>query len=58
MNKENEGGKHRQQNEKQNGKPFLHSLLLLYACLDLRTNPFEERENDVIKSKLSIWKET
>jgi len=25
--------------------------------LDLRTNPFEERENDVIMSSLSMWKE-
>jgi len=37
--------------------PFLHRSLSLYACLDLRTNPFEERENDVIKSSLSMWKE-
>jgi hypothetical protein len=58
MNKENEGGKHRQRNGKQKGKPFLHGSLSLYACLDLRTNPFEERENDVIKSSLSMWKET
>jgi hypothetical protein len=58
MNKENEGGKHRQRKGKQKGKPFLHSSLSLYACLDMRTNPSEERENDVIMSSLSMWKET
>jgi flagellar biosynthesis GTPase FlhF len=56
INKENEGGKHKKTWKK--GKSFLHNSVPLYASLDLRTNPFEERENDEIKSSLSMWKET
>ena len=44
--------------EEQNGETFLHNSLSLYTGLDLRTNPFEERENDAIKSSLSMCKET
>jgi hypothetical protein len=58
MNKENEGGNHKKPSGEKKGKTFLHNSLSLYAGLDLRANPFEERENDVIMSSLSMWKET
>jgi hypothetical protein len=58
MNKENEGGNHKKPSGEKRGKTFLHDSLSLYAGLDLRANPFEERENDVIMSSLSMWKET
>lgn len=38
------------------GKKILHHSLPFYAGLDLRSNPFEEGENDEIKSSLSMWK--
>ena len=58
MNKENEGGKHKKTGRGKKGKSFLHNSVPLYASLDLRSNPFEERKNDEIKSSLSMWKET
>jgi len=39
-------------------KSFQLHPLPCYAGLDLRTNPFEEGENDEIKNALSMWKET
>lgn len=36
---------------------FLNNPLVYYAGLDLRTNPFEEWENDESTSSLSMWKE-
>jgi len=58
INKENEGGKHKKTGREKKGKSFLHNSVPLYASLNLRTNPFKERENDEIKSSLSTWKET
>jgi hypothetical protein len=43
---------------KSQGEKILHNSLQFYAGLDLRSNPFEEGENDEIKSSLSMWKET
>jgi flagellar biosynthesis GTPase FlhF len=57
MNKENEGGKHKKTWRAEKGKFFLHNSVPFSASLDLRTNPFEERENDEIMSSLSMWKE-
>jgi hypothetical protein len=57
MNKENEGGKHKKTGRAKKGKFFLHNSVPFSASLDLRTNPFEERENDEIMSSLSMWKE-
>ena len=40
------------------GEQFPHISLPFYAGLNLRTNLFEEGENDQIQSSLSMWKET
>ncbi|CAJ2653137.1 unnamed protein product [Trifolium pratense] len=37
---------------------FFTNPLVIYAGLDLRTNPLEEGENDTIMSSLNMWKET
>lgn len=42
----------------QKAKLFLDNPLIYYAGLDLRTNPFEEGEHDVILNSLSMWKES
>jgi hypothetical protein len=44
--------------QKSQREKFLHNPLSFHAGFDLRANPFEEGENDVIKSSLSMWKET